>query len=162
MNKTLISLTLSDLVCLSEKRRTILLLLGKKGYSIDELTEEMDMTAHSLAPQLKTLRDEEIISVKNGIYELTNIGRILVKNMYPLFETINILEKDDRFWFDRNLAVIPHELTDRIRDIGDYKLLEYDLSDYMFNVPAEFRENFKKSKHAMCLLSVYHPIYSDL
>jgi len=50
--------TLSDLVCLSEKRRAILLLLEKKCYSIDELAEKMEMTAHSLMPQLKTLRDE--------------------------------------------------------------------------------------------------------
>ena len=156
------ALTLSDLVCLSEKRRAILLLLGKKDYSIDELTEKMDMTAHSLMPQLKTLRDEEIISMNGGLYELTDIGRVLVKNMYPLFETIDVLEKDQRYWFDRNLSVIPVELMDRIREIGDYKLLEYDLSNYMFDVPLEFRDMFKKSKHAMCLLSIYHPIYSEM
>ena len=39
------------------------------------------MAAHSLMPQLKTLRDEEIISVKDGVYKLTEIGGILVKNM---------------------------------------------------------------------------------
>ena len=120
------------------------------------------MTAHSLAPQLKTLRDEEIIVLKDGLYELTNIGSILVKNMYPLFETIAVLEKDQRYWFDRNLSVIPAELTERIRDIGNYKLLEYDISEYMFDVPAEFSDNIQKSKHAMCLLSVYHPIYTEM
>ena len=120
------------------------------------------MTAHSLAPQLKTLRDEEIVILKDGIYELTDIGKILVKNMYPLFETVSILEKDQRYWFDRNLSVIPAELTERIRDIGNYKLLEYDISEYMFDVPAEFSDNIKKSKHAMCLLSVYHPVYTEM
>jgi Predicted transcriptional regulator len=162
VNKSSVTLTLNDIVCLSEKRRTILLLLGKKGYSIDELTEQMNMTAHSLAPQLKTLRDEEIIVLKDGLYELTNIGSILVKNMYPLFETIAVLEKDQRYWFDRNLSVIPAELTERIRDIGNYKLLEYDISEYMFDVPAEFSDNIQKSKHAMCLLSVYHPVYTEM
>ena len=39
MNKSSVTLTLNEIVCLSEKRRTILLLLGKKGYNIDELTE---------------------------------------------------------------------------------------------------------------------------
>jgi len=162
MNKTPVSLTLNDIVCLSEKRRAILLLLGKKGHRTEELTEKMDMTAHSLAPQLKTLRDERIISMKDGVYKLTNIGCILVKNMYPLFETINILEKDQRYWFDRNLSVIPPELSEHICEIGDYQLLEYDISEYMFDVPAEFNDNFKKSAHAMCLLSVYHPIYSEM
>lgn len=162
MNKSTVALTLSDIVCLSEKRRTILLLLGKTGHNIDELTEKMNMTAHSLAPQLKTLRDEEIVILKDGMYELTNIGRVLVKNMYPLFETIDILEKDHRFWFSRNLSVIPADLMERIRDIGNYKLLEYDISEYMYDVPAEFRDNFKKSKHAMCLLSFYHPVYTEI
>lgn len=162
MNKSSVALTLSDIVCMSEKRRTILLLLGQKRYRIEELTEKMNMTAHSLAPQLKTLRDEEIVVLKDGLYELTNIGHILVKNMYPLFETIDILEKDQRFWFSRNLSVIPADLTERIRDIGSYKLLEYDISEYMFDVPAEFSENFRESKHAMCLLSVYHPIYTEM
>ncbi|MCL2863020.1 MAG: ArsR family transcriptional regulator [Methanimicrococcus sp.] len=156
------TLSLSDLVCLSEKRRAILLLLGKKDYSIDELTEEMDMTPHSLMPQLKTLRDGGIISAAGGLYELTPIGRVLVKNMYPVFETINVLEKDQRYWFDRNLSVIPPELTERIREIGDYKLLDYDLSNYMFDVPREFCDLFNKSKYAMCLLSIYHPIYSEM
>jgi len=140
----------------------ILLLLEKKCYSIDELAEKMDMPAHSLMPQLKTLRDEEIISIKDGVYKLTEIGYILVKNMYPLFETINVLEKNQRYWFERNLSVIPPELTERIREIGDYKLLEYDISNYMFDVPLEFRDMFKKSKNAMCLLSIYHPIYSEM
>jgi len=162
MNKTSASLTLNDIVCLSEKRRTILLLLGKKKHSTEELTEKMDMTAHSLAPQLKALRDEGLISMKDGVYELMNIGCILVKNMYPLFETINVLEKDQRYWFDRNLSVIPADLAERIREIKNYRLLEYDISEYMFDVPAEFNDNFKKSKHAMCLLSVYHPIYSEM
>lgn len=162
LNKSTVALTLSDIVCLSEKRRAILLLLGKKGYSIDELTEKMNMTAHSLAPQLKTLRDEEIVVLKDGMYELTNIGHVLVKNMFPLFETIDVLEKDQRFWFSRNLSVIPADLMERIRDIGSYRLLEYDISEYMYDVPAEFSDNFKKSKHAMCLLSVYHPIYTEM
>ncbi|WNY23711.1 hypothetical protein MmiHf6_10250 [Methanimicrococcus hongohii] len=162
MNKPPVTLTLSDIVCLSEKRRMILLLLGKKGHTIDEFTQKMNMTAHSLAPQLKTLRDEELIVLKDGVYELTNIGHILVKNMYPLFETIETLEKDHRYWFSRNLSVIPGDLMERVREIGNYKLLEYDISEYMFDVPAEFSDNFKKSKYAMCLLSVYHPIYTEM
>lgn len=162
LNKSTVTLTLSDIVCLSEKRRAILLLLGKKEYSIDELTEKMNMTAHSLAPQLKTLRDEEIVVLKDGMYGLTNIGQVLVKNMFPLFETIDILEKDQRFWFSRNLTVIPADLMERIRNIGNYKLLEYDISEYMYDIPVEFSDNFKKSKHAMCLLSVYHPIYTEM
>jgi predicted transcriptional regulator len=162
LNKQTVALTLSDIVCLSEKRRTILLLLGKKGHTIDEFTEKMNMTAHSLAPQLKTLRDEEIVILKDGMYELTNIGRVLVENMYPLFGTIDILEKDYRYWFSRNLSVIPADLMERIREIGSYKLLEYDISEYMFDVPAEFSDNFKKSKSAMCLLTVYHPVYTEM
>ncbi|MCL2550300.1 MAG: hypothetical protein FWE78_05180 [Methanimicrococcus sp.] len=162
MGKNTATFTLSDLVCLSEKRRAILLLLEKKCHSIDELAEKMDMTAHSLMPQLKTLRDEQIIAIKDGTYKLTEIGRILVKNMYPLFETINVLEKNQRYWFERNLSVIPPELMERIREIGNYKLLEYDISNYMFDVPQEFSDTFKKSKHAMCLLSIYHPIYSEM
>ena len=162
MSKQTIALTLSDIVCLSEKRRSILLYLGKKGYTIDELTEKMDMTAHSLTPQLKTLRDEEIVVLKDGVYELTNVGRILVENMYPLFETIDILEKNSRYWFSRNLSVIPTDLRERLREIGSYKILEDDISEYMFHVPAEFRDHFKKSKSAMCLLTVYHPIYTEM
>ena len=122
----------------------------------------MDMTAHSLAPQLKTLRDEGMIILKDGYYELTNIGQILVKNMYPLFETIEILERNHRYWFTRNLSVIPSVLLEKIRDIGDYDLLEYDISEYMFDVPKEFSDNFKTSKRAMCLLSIYHPVYTDM
>ena len=162
MNKTSMSLTLNDIVCLSEKRRSILLLLGKKERSTEELTEKMDMTAHSLAPQLKTLREEGIISMKDGIYKLTTVGCILVKNMYPLFETIKVLEKNQRYWFNRNLSIIPPELLEQIREIGNYRLLEYDIREYMFDVPVEFSDKFKKSKHALCLLSIYHPTYSEM
>ncbi|WP_338097965.1 hypothetical protein [Methanolapillus ohkumae] len=132
-----------------------------KSCKMEELTEKTDMSAHSLAPQLKTLRDEKIIIFKDERYELTHIGQVLVKNMYPLFETIAILEKDRKYWFDRDLSVVPPDLLNRIGEIGSYKLLEYSISDYMFDVPAEFLDNLKKSKHFLCLLSVYHPVYTD-
>jgi predicted transcriptional regulator len=146
---------------LSEKRREIIFALGKKGCTCDDLAEQMNVPSHSFMPQLKTLRDEEVIVLKGDVYHLTFIGQILIQNMRPLFETTQILDRDQRYWFERNLSVVPMDLLERIREIGDYTLLSYDLSEYMFDVPAEFLDNFKKSKHAMCILSVYHPIYTE-
>jgi len=154
-------LTLNEIICLSEKRREIVLILGKKECTLDEIVERMGVPAHSFMPQLKTLRDEGIIVLTNGAYHLTFIGRILVQKMNPLFETSQILDRDQRYWFDRNLSVIPMDLLEHICEIGDYTLLSYDLSEYMFDVPADFLDNFKKSKYAVCLLSVYHPVYTE-
>ena len=154
-------MTLNDIICLSEKRRDILFILGKKDCTLDEIAERMNVPAPSFMSQLKTLRDEEIIDFKDGVFYLTFIGRILVQNMNPLFETIQILDQEQRYWFGRNLSVIPMELLGRIHEIGNYTLLSYDISEYMFDVPADFLDNFKKSEHAMCLLSVYHPVYTE-
>jgi predicted transcriptional regulator len=154
-------LTLNDIICLSEKRRDIILILGKKDCTLDEIVEQMNVPAHSFMSQLKTLRDEGIISFNDESFHLTFAGRILVQNMNPLFETIRILDQDQRYWFDRNLSIIPMSLLGRIHEIGNYTLLSYDISEYMFDVPADFLDNFKISHHAMCLLSVYHPVYTE-
>ena len=154
-------MTLSDVICLSERRRDILFILGKKGCTIDEIAEHLNVPAHSFMPQIKTLYDEKLIFLKESVYYLTFIGQILIQNMSPLFETIHVLDRDQEYWFERNLSVIPMDLLKRIHEIGSYTLLSYDLSEYMFDVPADFLDHFKKSKHAMCMLSVYHPIYIE-
>jgi len=154
-------LTLNEIICLSEKRRNIMFILEKKGCTLDEIVEKMGVPAHSFMPQLKTLRDEGIIVFKDGIFHLTTVGQILVQNMGPVFETIQILDRDKKYWFDRNLSVIPMDLLKRIREISNYTLLSYDIHEYMFDVPADFLDNLKISEHAMCLLSVYHPIYTE-
>ena len=78
------NLQLSDLIWLSDKRKKLLLLLMDGPKSMKHIIKALNETAHSMSPQLKILKDEMLISQKGDMYELTTIGSIIVKNMYPL------------------------------------------------------------------------------
>lgn len=155
------NLQLSDLIWLSDKRKKLLLLLMDGPKSMKHIIKALNETAHSMSPQLKILKDEMLISQKEDMYELTTIGSIIVKNMYPLFNTLSVIDEDRKYWCGRDLSQIPQNFLERIGELGNYMLLDPGFFNIM-DLPIEFTENLKKSAHIECLLSYYHPMYMKL
>ncbi len=153
------SISLSDLIWISEKRKNLLLLLVDGPKSIEHISKSLNISSHAMAPQIKILKDEKLIyKIEKDIYKLTDIGSIIVKNMYPLLNTISVIEEEREYWEERDFKKIPIIFAERIGELGNYMILEPDIS-HLFDLPIEFTENIKKSKWIHCFISYYHPTY---
>ena len=60
--------SLIDLVFRSDKRKNLLILLDSGSKNIDEIRDELDVTATSILPQIKKLIDNDLI-----VQEDTNV-----------------------------------------------------------------------------------------
>lgn len=156
------SSTLCDTLWLSEKRKNLLLLLMEGPRDIDQIKTSLNVTSKAMMPQVKILKKQElIIQQNNGVYELSEIGRLIVENMLPLINTMDVIEENRKYWTGRDLSVIPEALFKRLGEIGQFMLIEPDMN-HLFDLPREFTENLKKSGHILTIISYYHPLYPAL
>ncbi len=147
---------LLDLILFSEKRKDFLLLLKEGPNNIEEILDRLQVSRTALLPQIKKLKEENLVIHENEMYKLSVIGEIIVGKMKPLLDTLVIFEKDPDFWAGRKLAPIPPHLTTRIRELGDYSLIEPDLS-HTFDISPEFIKHLSNSSCIHMFLSYFHP-----
>lgn len=88
MKSSLITILLS-----SEKRTELLLLLKEQPRTIEELNAELDTNSVAILPQLKKLKEFELVIYENKLYDLSPTGRIIVNKMEPLIKAIRLLEE---------------------------------------------------------------------
>ncbi|HEY3362051.1 MAG TPA: ArsR family transcriptional regulator [Methanosarcina sp.] len=89
MRSTLITILLS-----SEKRTDLLLLLKEKPRTIEEINNKLDTNSVSILPQLKKLKENGLVVQQDKIYELSLLGKIIVRKMESLVKTFRQLEND--------------------------------------------------------------------
>lgn len=147
---------LLDLILFSEKRKDFLVLLKEGPRNIEETLEKLQVTRTALLPQIKKLKEENLVIQEEGVYRLSMIGEIVVEKMHPLLETLAVFEKNEDFWADRKLTPIPHHLIKRINELGDYRLIEPDLS-HTFDLNPEFVKYLSTSNCIHMFLSYFHP-----
>jgi predicted transcriptional regulator len=88
MRSSLITILLS-----SEKRTEVLLLLKEKPRTIAEINEELNTNSVAILPQIKKLKEFELITHEDKIYDLSPLGKIIVKKIEPLIELIKQLDE---------------------------------------------------------------------
>lgn len=153
--------TLIETLWLSEKRKKLLLLLIEGPRDIEQIKKSLNVTSRAMMPQIKILKDKDLIFEENGVYRLSNIGEIIVKNMNPLMNTLMVIEENKEYWANRDLNHLPSDLFRRLGELGHYFIVEPDLN-HMFELPIEFSANIKNSKHVMTCASYFHPAYPKL
>jgi predicted transcriptional regulator len=89
MRSTLITILLS-----SEKRTELLLLLKERPRKIGEINNELNTNSVAILPQLKKLKENGLVIQQDRIYELSLLGRIIVRKMESLVKAFRQLEKD--------------------------------------------------------------------
>ena len=87
MRSSLITILLS-----SEKRTDLLLLLKEKPRTIEEINDELDTNSVAILPQLKKLKEVGLVAHEDKIYDLSLVGKTIVRRMEPLIKTIRLLE----------------------------------------------------------------------
>ncbi len=152
---------LLDLILFSEKRKDFLLLLKEGPKDIEEILEKLQVPRTALLPQIKKLKEEDLVIHEEGMYRLSTIGEIVVEKMQPLLDTLSVFEKNEEFWADRKLASIPSHLVKRINELEDYRLIEPDLS-HTFDLNPEFVKHLSSSSFIHMFYSYFHPQFPAL
>ncbi|RNI13757.1 winged helix-turn-helix domain-containing protein [Methanohalophilus sp. RSK] len=144
-------------VFLSEKRKSILLMLVSNGpTSIDDIKDSLTGTTSAIMAQIKILLEQGLIEQIDDEYKLTYIGKIILKKIRPLVETLNVVEENKDYWENRDLSSIPERLLDRIGELGDVTIHEPDLS-HLFEPPEELLTSFNKTTHVHTFYSYFCP-----
>lgn len=155
------SSSLCDTIWLSEKRKNLLLLLMEGPRGIEQIKTSLNVNSKAMMPQIKILKKQELILQKGDTYELSEIGKLVVGNMLPLLNTLEVIEENKEYWASRDTSVIPSELFMRLGELGECMVIEPDMN-HLFDLPREFTENLAKSGCILSSLSYYHPLYPSL
>ncbi|RXA18454.1 ArsR family transcriptional regulator [Methanosarcina sp. MSH10X1] len=89
MRSPLITVLLS-----SEKRTELLLLLKEKPCTIEEINNELGTNSVAILPQLKKLKENGLVIQEDRVYDLSLLGRIIVRKMESLVKAFRQLEED--------------------------------------------------------------------
>lgn len=152
---------LIDLLFLSRKRKDLLMLLKDGDRNIDEIKSLLPFKPTALLPQLKKLKDEELVLHEGKNYRLSMIGKILVEKMEPLLDILDVIEENEEFWQERNLEEVPISLLHRLNELKPYTLVEPN-SNNIFDLPKVFIENLSKSKQIFSMLTYFHPQFPSI
>ncbi|MGB9928733.1 MAG: helix-turn-helix transcriptional regulator [Methanosarcina sp.] len=155
------SSSLCDTIWLSEKRKNLLLLLMEGPRDIEQIKTSLNVTSKAMMPQIKILKKQGLILQKGNNYVLSEIGKLVVGNMLPLLNTLEVIEENKEYWASRDTTVISEDLFMRLGELGECRVIEPDLN-HLFDLPREFTENLLKSRKIMSSISYYHPLYSSL
>jgi predicted transcriptional regulator len=147
---------LLDLILFSEKRKDFLMLLREGPKNTPEILDRLQVPRTALLPQIKKLKEQNLVIHEEGVYRLSLIGEIILEKMKPLLDTLDVFEKNEEFWADRKLTPIPPYLIKRISELGNYYLIEPDLS-HTFDLNPEFVKNVSNSSHILMFFSYFHP-----
>ncbi|MBN2110235.1 MAG: winged helix-turn-helix domain-containing protein [Methanosarcinaceae archaeon] len=106
---------LLDVLFASKKRKDALLLLQEGPQEMEYLLKSLDTTRQALLPQIKILKEHQLVFEYDDSYELTSIGKLLVDYIKPLVGTLETFDTDIDFWGTRDLDFIPSHL---LKEIG--------------------------------------------
>jgi len=152
---------LTDLVFLSDKRKKLLLYLKDKPRSMSEIQEYLSSDPVSILPQIKKLKEGNLIVQKGHNYELSLMGLVIADQMPPFLDTLGVLEENFDYWTKRNLEGIPPFLRKRLFELKNCKLIHPDVS-HMFELNPEFVEKLHISTHILGFASYFHPSFTTL
>lgn len=148
--------SLINLILFSDRRKDLLFLLKEEPKDIDTIKEILEVDAGSIQPHIKKIRDAHLITEKKKVYRLSEIGKIIVENLEPFLNTIEVLEVNEDYWKTHDLTSIPDFLLERIDELEHCELLEPDV-EHMLETPKTFLENILSSKEVFTFVSYFHP-----
>ncbi|MDW7732597.1 MAG: winged helix-turn-helix domain-containing protein [Methanolobus sp.] len=128
--------SLLDVIFASDKRKNVLLMLQDGHKEMEFILESLETTRQALLPQMRILEEHHLIAQRDDSYELTRIGGVVVKEMNPLLDIIDIFDNDIEYWGTRKLDSIPLHLLERINELGKCSIINPSLQD-IYDIPSE-------------------------
>lgn len=150
---------LLNVISASDKRRNLLILLTSGPQEWDDIKKILKVTSTGMLPQIKILEDEHLIGRDGRKFFLTPMGKILTTHMEPLIRTMDVFDRNRKFWQDHNIGVLPHELLLNIRELGDYQIVELPDED-LFNINP-FLASLAQAKTLRGISHTVHPKFPE-
>jgi predicted transcriptional regulator len=123
---------------------------------IDDIKSTFNISSRLIVPQIKQLEKEKIIIENNGVFQLSNIGELLIDKMLEIMDINILLDKDRGYWEKINLSSLPPQLYERIGDLKNNYLYEYDITNVLEISPPFYPHLVKTTRYFM-LLPYFHP-----
>jgi predicted transcriptional regulator len=106
--------SLIDLIFFSEKRKNLLVQLANGPMDINEIKEVLNVNSCALMPQIKKLKDMDLIVQKGSIYQLSDIGAVIVEKMLPLKSVLDVFDGNKDYWSKHDRSPIPEHLIKKL------------------------------------------------
>ena len=148
---------LLSIISASDKRRNLLILLNSGPREWDDIKRILNVTSTGMLPQIKILEDEKLIERDGRMFSLTPMGKVLAAHMEPLIRTMEIFDRNRKFWSEHNIDVLPFDILVDIRCLGNYFIIE-NSDEEIFDV-SSFLKNISTAKTLKGLAHTVHPTW---
>jgi len=145
-----------NLIFFSEKRKKILTLLAEGPKEIEEIKNKLKGNPCAIMPQIKKLKDMDLITQQETTYELSDIGEVIVARMLPLTNLLQAFEGNKNYWSKHDRRPIPSHLMNKINMLGKCILDEPEL-DQLFEFPANLKEPLLRTSRLRSFYSFFCP-----
>jgi len=152
---------LVDTIFLSDKRKKLLLLLLEGPQTSDDIKDKLNVNWGAMIPQIKKLEEWNLITNKDRIYCLTDMGRAIANNAKKLLDILCVYEHNHKYLATHDLSGIPPALLDRIGEIGPCSLIESDLA-HVFDANKDVVDAMKNAKFCVTLSNFFQPQYNKM
>ena len=159
---------LVDVLFASDKRRKALLLLREGPKEMETIFTSLEITRRELVPQMKILKAHHLVSHYEDTYELTAIGKLIVDEMVPLLDKVEVLDTDIDYWGTRKLDFIPPHLFKRILELKDCRIVNpYTQSIYaqppeLYGAYDLSQEASKRGKTFFAVTRFFYPNFAQV
>ncbi len=152
---------LIDTIFLSDKRKNLLLLLLEGMKNSDEIKDRLNVNWGAMIPQIKKLEEWNLISSKDRIYSLTEMGHSIAYNSKNLLDILYFYEKNNDYLSNHKLNCIPVYLMNRIGEISSCHVIESDLA-HVFDANEEVVNAMINSNKCITLTTFFQPQYNKM
>jgi predicted transcriptional regulator len=152
---------LLDVIFASDKRKHTLLLLKDGSQEMEYLLKSLSTNRQALLPQIRVLEEHYLVNHYEDTYELTTIGKLIVDEMTPMLNTVEVLDVDIDYWGNRNLDFIPSYLLKRIDELDKCKIITPPIMK-MYDINEEFFEQCKSSKSVTKITTFLYPNFVEI
>jgi len=155
MEKTIVEILLS-----SEKRKNVLLRLQDGPQEMGSLIKLLDTTRIGLLPQIKVLKESNLVYQHGDTYELTTIGKLIVAEMRSFLRAVNMFGANSDYLGTHYIDFIPLHLLKKMPELGSFNICESQICD-MFDPETDFIEKAIRSNYWIEVTSMLHPSFHN-
>ncbi len=147
---------LLDVLFMSGKRKNTLLLLKDGPQEMEYFLKRLGTTRQALLPQIRVLEEHYLITHDKDTYRLTPIGKLIIKDMIPLLDVLDVIDGNIEYWGTHKLDFMPPQLFERMYELKTCAFIELPLHE-IFEENKQFTEGAKRSKTVYTITSYAFP-----
>ena len=153
---------LLELIFLSEKRKNLLLFLKGGPKTIENIRAALGVSSVAILPQIKKLRERNLVLKEGDIYRLSPLGRSIAGRMDDMVGVLGVFGNNYDYWSKHAIECIPLHLLKRIDELGECTFSEPPDRTHLFEPHREFVEHISRSSCLWGTASIFHPLYPTL